>query len=243
MEHYLAFAGQLKGIPRADIEDRVAEACARFELSDVRSKVIRTLSKGYRQRVGLAQAIINNPEVLVFDEPTSGLDPKQIIDTRSLIRNLAGDHTVILSTHILQAVERICDEVIVIHEGKLAAKDTVTSLRKRLLGVEELEIEATGAGDPEELRQKLEAIEGVAAASLKEHGEGRCVLEIESAKDHAPNGALARAVIDGGWNLHELRTLRAALEDIYLYLTGSEEKAAEAAEPEPTAESESGGEE
>ncbi len=244
VDAYLAFAGALKGIESADIENRVAEACERFELTHVRKKVIRTLSKGFRQRVGLAQAIINNPEVLVLDEPTSGLDPKQIIDTRSLIRNLAGDHTVILSTHILQAVERICDEVIVIHQGKLAAKDTVSSLRKRLLGMEALEIDASGSGDPEQLCQQLEAIAGVTRASIKERQDGRCVFELDSDKDRSPNGALARTVIDSGWNLLELRVQRAALEDIYLHLTVTDEPEEEPVEEPPAeAEPEAGGEE
>src|SRR5450432_3067940 len=131
---YLEYVGRLKGVPKESLARRVDEVAQKCSVGDVRSKLIGKLSKGYRQRVGLAQAIIHNPEVLILDEPTSGLDPKQIIDARDLIRSLAGDHTIILSTHILSEIENSCDKVIIISRGKLVATDTVANLTNRLRG-------------------------------------------------------------------------------------------------------------
>src|SRR5438309_4357610 len=125
VDEYLTFVGRLKGISGSDIARRVSEVAERCAVSDVRTKLIGKLSKGYRQRVGLAQAIIHNPEVLILDEPTSGLDPKQINETRDLIKGLAGDHTIILSTHILPEVEQTCEQVVIINNGKIVATDSV----------------------------------------------------------------------------------------------------------------------
>src|SRR6201984_479159 len=143
---YLSFVGQLKGLSGLDLRARVDYACERCAIADVREKIIGKLSKGYRQRVGLAQAIIHNPEVLVLDEPTSGLDPKQILDTRSLIRSLAGDHTIILSTHILPEVEQTCEHVIIINKGKVVATDSVANLTNRLRGSEAVAVDIDAPG-------------------------------------------------------------------------------------------------
>ncbi len=124
---YLTFVGQLKGLSGVDLRKRVDAVCERCAIADVRTKLLGKLSKGYRQRVGLAQAIIHNPEVLILDEPTAGLDPKQINETRDLIKSLAGDHTIILSTHILPEVEQTCEQVIIINKGKLVATDSTKS--------------------------------------------------------------------------------------------------------------------
>ena len=142
---YLTFVGQLKGIPGADIKRRVDEVIERCALGDVRTKLIGKLSKGFRQRVGIAQAIIHNPDVLILDEPTSGLDPKQIIEIRDLLKALAGDHTIILSTHILSEVEQSCERVIIISQGKLVAQDSVANLTNRLRGAEAVSLEVESA--------------------------------------------------------------------------------------------------
>src|SRR5471032_2884078 len=131
---YLNFVGQLKGIPSGDIARRVDEVMGRCAIGDVRSKLIAKLSKGYRQRVGLAQAILHNPDVLILDEPTSGLDPKQIIETRELIKGLGGEHTIVLSTHILPEVSMTCGRVVIINKGRVVAEDTPENLTHRLQG-------------------------------------------------------------------------------------------------------------
>src|SRR5580658_1008952 len=136
VEEYLTFVGKLKGMSGPSLATRVGEVSERCAIADVRKKLISKLSKGYRQRVGLAQAIIHNPDVLILDEPTAGLDPKQIIETRKLIRSLAGEHTIILSTHILPEVSSTCETVIIINQGKLEAIDTPANLTARLQGHE-----------------------------------------------------------------------------------------------------------
>jgi ABC-2 type transport system ATP-binding protein len=141
---YLAFVGSLKGLSGAELNKRVEYVLDRCAVTDVRNKLLGKLSKGYRQRVGLAQAIIHNPDVLILDEPTSGLDPKQINETRDLIKSLAGDHTIILSTHILPEVEQTCQYVLIINKGRLVAKDSVNNLQNRARGAESLLVEVAG---------------------------------------------------------------------------------------------------
>src|SRR5690349_21606445 len=141
---YLQFVGKLKGLKGEELSKRVDYVCERCSITDVRTKLLGKLSKGYRQRVGLAQAIIHNPDVLILDEPTAGLDPKQINETRDLIRSLAGDHTIILSTHILSEVEQTCQQVIIINKGKLVATDTVQNLQSRARGAESVLVEVAG---------------------------------------------------------------------------------------------------
>src|SRR5580692_4574415 len=164
VHEYLEFVGRLKGVPSADLTKRVTDVSEKCAVADVRKTLIGKLSKGYRQRVGLAQAIIHNPDVLILDEPTAGLDPHQIIETRDLIKGLAGDHTIILSTHILPEVEQTCERVIIIAKGKLVAVDTVANLTSRLRGAESVSVEVAAAdGVPEMamVQRKLEQVAGV----------------------------------------------------------------------------------
>src|SRR5579864_1240031 len=191
---YLQFVGNLKGLFGGELRNRIEYVCERCAISDVRDKLLGKLSKGYRQRVGLAQAIIHNPDVLILDEPTSGLDPKQINETRELIKSLAGDHTIILSTHILPEVEQTCEQVVIINKGKLVATDSVSNLQNRARGAESLLVEVgsrNGAVDSGVVVQRLQQIPGVSRAQLKTSHGDRNVFEVESQKGFV-RGELAR---------------------------------------------------
>ena len=219
---YLTFVGRLKGVSSAELPQRVNYVCERCAITDVRDKLLGKLSKGYRQRVGLAQAIIHNPDVLILDEPTAGLDPKQINETRDLIRSLAGDHTIILSTHILPEVEQTCEKVIIINKGKLVATDSVQNLQSRARGAEMMHLEIAGRNGSLEsslVQSRLERIAGIGRVSLKHSHDGRITFEIEGQKGFV-RGDLARAVVESGWDLNELRPTAMSLEEIFLQLTG-----------------------
>src|SRR5271166_1019675 len=168
---YLRFVGKLKGLAGADLEKRIDYVCQRCFIADVQNKLLGKLSKGYRQRVGLAQAIIHNPDVLILDEPTAGLDPKQINETRDLIKSLAGDHTIILSTHILPEVEQTCEQVIIINKGKLVATDSVRNLQARARGAESVVVEIAGRNvnlESAMVQKRLQQISGVTRVVFKE---------------------------------------------------------------------------
>jgi ABC-2 type transport system ATP-binding protein len=234
---YLTFVGKLKGLSGPELRQRVDTVCDRCAVGDVKNKLLGKLSKGYRQRVGLAQAIIHNPEVLFLDEPTAGLDPKQINETRDLIKSLAGDHTIILSTHILPEVEQTCEKVIIINKGKLVATDSVNNLQNRARGAEMVLVEVAGrngALDSATVQQRLEKVTGVGRVTLKETNRAAVKFEVESVKDKFTRGDLARAVVEAGWDLNELRTTAVSLEEIFLQLTGD----AGAAKSEPALEKE-----
>ncbi|HWX94330.1 MAG TPA: ATP-binding cassette domain-containing protein [Terriglobales bacterium] len=222
---YLNFVGKLKGLSGVDLRRRIDYVCDRCSLGDVRNKLLGKLSKGYRQRVGLAQAIIHNPDVLILDEPTAGLDPKQINETRDLIKGLAGNHTIVLSTHILPEVEQTCEQVIIINGGKLVATDSVSNLRARARGAESVLLEVAGRNGTLEapiVQQKLEQVPGVSRVLCKEQVGSHALFEVESQKGRLVRGDLARAVVECGWDLNELRPAAMSLEEIFLQLTGTE---------------------
>ncbi|HWC19638.1 MAG TPA: ATP-binding cassette domain-containing protein [Terriglobales bacterium] len=222
---YLKFVGKLKGLPGADLQKRVDYVCDRCAVADVKKKLLGKLSKGYRQRVGLAQAIIHNPDVLILDEPTAGLDPKQINETRDLIKDLAGDHTIILSTHILPEVEQTCEQVIIINKGKLVATDSVRNLQARARGAESVLVEIAGRNGSLEapiVQYKLEQVSGVSRVLCKHQADSRALFEVESERGQMVRGDLARAVVESGWDLNELRPAAMSLEEIFLQLTENE---------------------
>ncbi len=222
---YLEYVGRLKGVPKDSLARRVDEVAQKCSVGDVKNKLIGKLSKGYRQRVGLAQAIIHNPDVLILDEPTSGLDPQQIIETRDLIKGLAGDHTIILSTHILPEVEQLCERVIIIAKGKLVATDTVQNLTSRLRGAETVSVEIAARNgmvlSAPEIQQRLERVEGVSRVLARDAHDGNLAFTVESQQGQHVRPELARAVIEGGWNLNELHAVGLSLEEIFLELTGA----------------------
>jgi ABC-2 type transport system ATP-binding protein len=233
VHEYLEFVGRIKGVPSSDLNRRVNEVAEKCAVADVMKMLIAKLSKGYRQRVGLAQAIIHNPDVLILDEPTAGLDPHQIIETRDLIKGLAGDHTIILSTHILPEVEQTCERVIIIAKGKLVATDTVANLTSRLRGAETVAVEVTSAsGDlnPSLVQQRLEQVAGVSRVLPRETKDGKVHMTVESLEGRHIRPGLARAVVEAGWELNELHAVGLSLEEIFLQLTSSTKEG----EPETT---------
>jgi ABC-2 type transport system ATP-binding protein len=219
--HYLEFVAKLKGIPSADVTKRSKEAAERCRVTDVYSKLIGKLSKGYRQRVGLAQAIIHNPDVLILDEPTSGFDPKQIMETRDLIRSLAGDHTIVLSTHILQEVEAMCESVVIINKGKIVATDSVEGLQDRMRGGDSAIVEISGPTSQAEARDLFAKLPGVTRVQSLGDKNGLEQFEIDAAAGSDIRPAVARAVVDAGWHLHKLQSASLSLEEIFLQLTST----------------------
>ena len=218
---YLRFVARIKAIPKKDVSRRIDCALDRTASGSVRDTLIGKLSKGYRQRVGLAQALIHSPEVLVLDEPTSGLDPKQIIEVRRLIRALAGEHTIILSTHILPEVSDTCSRVIIINEGRIEASDTPENLRANLQGANALLLEVEGPAD--EIQERLAMERGVRSVN-RQSGDGRRIVwRVEAEKDEQIARRLADAVVNSGWGLFSMRPLDLSLEDIFLKLTSDEQ--------------------
>ena len=226
VREYLQFVAKIKGVPPADRKKRVEQVMARTWVSDMAGRACGKLSKGYRQRVGLAQALIHNPDVLILDEPTAGLDPKQIIETRRLIKELAGDHTIILSTHILPEVSQTCDRVVIINKGRVVAVDTPHNLTGRLRGAETMfvQVDEARAG---EAAAALAKVPGVVRVAPVDHA-ATGAFEVESETGRDVRRELARAVVLGGHDLLELRPTRVSLEDIFLSLT-TEEQPEEAA--------------
>ena len=225
----LMFAGRIKGVPSNELKQRIQQISEKTSVADVLHKIVGHLSKGYRQRVGLAAALLHNPEVLVLDEPTAGLDPKQIIETRKLIKGLAGEHTIILSTHILPEAANTCDRVMIINAGKMVAEDTPDNLTARLQGFETMHVLVEG---PErEARERLSRVAGVNSVTPSLASNGRVEFAVQTNKGRDVRKELARAVVESGWGLLELRPVGLSLEEIFLKLTttDSAEKVAEEA--------------
>jgi ABC-2 type transport system ATP-binding protein len=226
---YLDFCAKIKGVAAREREAKVGAAIDKCRVGDVRTTLIGKLSKGYRQRVGLAQAILHNPDVLILDEPTAGLDPKQIIETRELIRGLGGDHTVILSTHILPEVQLTCGRVLIINEGRVVAEDSPENLTRRLKGAGTLRIEVRG--EENAVLATVRAVPGILAAHVRGGHDEALVIDVEAEAGRDVRSDLAGAVVTGGHGLLGLQQMGMSLEEIFLHLTTTDEtEAAGAAE-------------
>lgn len=224
VREYLRFVGKIKGV-RAHLKDRVDAVMKKTWIADMADRDCGKLSKGYKQRVGLAQALIHEPEVLVLDEPTAGLDPKQIIETRQLIRELRGNHTIVLSTHILPEVAQTCQKVVIISKGKVVATDTPDALTERLRGAATVFVQAQGPVD--DVQRTLQSIPGVVRVNVSDNRESTPGFEVDSEKGADIRSAVANAIVRGGWGLLELRPMRLSLEDIFLSLTTEENSSAD----------------
>jgi ABC-2 type transport system ATP-binding protein len=224
---YLKFMADLHGV--RDVEDRADEVLALVHLEDRADSYIHKMSKGMRQRIGLAQALMHRPEVLILDEPTIGLDPVQIVEVRSLIREIGRERTVLLSTHILSEVQQLCDRVLIIKSGKIVTEDTPQSLQARLTGAQRAVVRVGNAD--ERLTSLISAIQGISSVSLKSDG---VEFEIGPGLDLRPE--VARVVVNGGYDLLELALIGMSMEDIFLELTRDEPLEPELAQADEFAE-------
>jgi ABC-2 type transport system ATP-binding protein len=215
---YLDFVAEVKGIGRAERRRRVADVMDRCLISDVQNRLIGTLSKGYRQRVGLAQAIVSDPHVLILDEPTIGLDPRQITEIRALIKSLAGEHTVILSTHILPEVSMVCSSVVIINRGAIVAQGPIDMLVEQFFPSSRVEVEI--AGPAPAVRDAMRAIPGVLNVT-EVNGDGRYVVESARARD--VRAEIFQLAAQQRWSLRELRRVGMTLEEVFMRIVAGEE--------------------
>lgn len=217
VEAYLTFVAKIKGVPSAQVRSRLDDTMVKAGVAHVARSVIGHLSKGYKQRVGLAQALVHNPSVLILDEPTVGLDPAQIIEIRETIKSLRGEHTIILSTHILPEVSMTCEKIVIISHGRIVGEGSPESLTAQLKEGEVLRAQVAG---PEEAVGKLLAsVPGVLDVKADEVGG---VFTVTTAPGQDVRDPLAKAVIESGYGLRELRSMDMSLEDIFLQLTNEE---------------------
>lgn len=218
VETYLDFVLRIKNIPAEKRATRIDDALTKTNSVDKRHELIKRLSRGYKQRVGLAQALVHDPDVIILDEPTVGLDPKQIIEVRNLIKALAGSHTIILSTHILPEVSMTCDRVVIINKGKIAAVDTPQNLTSQLKGGQRVRVDAQA---PEkQLKEALTQIPGARSVQVSAaSNDGHVIATIEADPGKDVRSQVAASVVQKGWPLYELRGVSLSLEDIFLQLT------------------------
>ena len=222
VKNYLAFMGTIRGMDNKAIQRRIDDVVQICHLEEYYKSLIGKLSKGFRQRLGIAQAILHEPEVLVLDEPTIGIDPIQVVETRQLIKSLGGEHTLILSTHILPEVSMICERVVIIHEGEVVAVDRPGNLAETLEGTERIQLEVRGP--TKAVTKALRNIAGVQDVSYDDHGDGRAVYSIISSRSEDTRAVLARSVVEQGWELIRLESVAMSLEEIFLRLTTTEGK-------------------
>lgn len=235
VEGYLSFVAQIKGVNAGDRPQRIQSALTRCNLLEKRKTIIRKLSKGFRQRVGIAQAIVHDPPVIILDEPTVGLDPRQIIEVRNLIKNLAGDHTVILSTHILPEVSMTCSRVAIINHGQVVATNTPESLMTQLMGGSGYELEVEG--DFESVQRCLQAVQGVTAIEPMLTDllpQNRLKIKVVSGSETELGSEIATALVSHQLGLYEMRRVQASLETVFLQLTTEETPVENASEVEPS---------
>jgi ABC-2 type transport system ATP-binding protein len=216
---YLDYRARLKGVPRRTRRARLNDVMEKTLVADVRHRIIGQLSKGYRQRVGLAEALIHDPKVLILDEPTIGLDPNQVRQVRALIKQLGGEYTILLSTHILPEVEAICGRVIIIDHGRIVAMDTPENLIRNIRGGTRLALEVRGPG--EEIRQAIAKIPGV--EKVERSGNGVSVLTVEVRQGADVREEIARLIADRRWGLREMKKQTVTLEDIFVHITMHEQ--------------------
>jgi ABC-2 type transport system ATP-binding protein len=216
---YLDFMGQLRGMDRQWRTRRISEVIDICRLGEYRSSLIGKLSKGFRQRVGIAQAVLHEPEVLIMDEPTIGIDPIQVVETRNLIKSFGGEHTIILSTHILPEVSMVCERVIIIHEGQVVAMDRPDNLSERLRGTER--IEADIRGPSAQVMSALRDIPGVQEVTRTDR-EDVGIYNIETSSGADLREQISNLVHDRGWGLLRLQPIQMSLEEIFLRLTATE---------------------
>jgi ABC-2 type transport system ATP-binding protein len=221
VEGYLSFMGTIRGMKSNRIKTRINDVIDSCRLGDYRRSHIGKLSKGFRQRVGIAQAVLHEPDVLVLDEPTIGIDPIQVVETRQLIKDLSGSHTVILSTHILPEVSMLCSRVLIIHEGLIVAEDTPKELGNKLQGVERLEVEIQGPRA--DVMESLEKIRGVVEVNCPTDDGDHNIYKIQARRGLDLRPTVSRTVISNGWSLLNLQLVTMSLEEIFLKLTTDEE--------------------
>ncbi|MCH7745014.1 MAG: ATP-binding cassette domain-containing protein [Chloroflexi bacterium] len=222
VDDYLRFMGKIRGMSRDYIRKRIGDVIDICHLEDYKYTLIGKLSKGFRQRLGIAQAILHEPDVLVLDEPTIGIDPVQVVETRQLIKDLAGEHTVIISTHILPEVSMICERVIIIHEGQIVAMDKPENLSARLSSTEHVELDVKGS--QKDVLRALSDVEGVnEVTQTASHGRGLFSYVVTANPGTELRGQIASTVVGGGWDLMRLQSVGMSLEEIFLRLTTTEE--------------------